>query len=143
MRCMLAGDGSESNETELGEIDPGKQMFPFAQKDRRHGQVHLVDLIRGQILPNDGNTACNSDIFALGRFFGSLESSLRSIGDEMERGASFHHERNSRVMREHKNIRMVRRSLAHQPLQESPSHGPRTGPNILRPNIQAPTFSND
>ena len=31
----------------------------------------------------------------------------------------------------------------HHPFQESSFHGPLTGPNILRPKIQAPTFSNE
>ena len=29
----------------------------------------------------------------------------------------------------------------HHPFHESSSHGPRTGPNMLRPRIQAPTFT--
>ena len=41
-------------------------------------------------------------------------------------------------MGEHEDGGMERRLLAHQPFHSSSVHGPRCGPNLLRPMISAP-----
>src|SRR5580704_19450858 len=91
--CIFSGDSPEGCESKLGEINSGKQMFPFAQQDWRHGQMHLVDMACDQILPNDGGAAANADVLALGRLFRLLDSRLQSIADEVKGGAAFHRER--------------------------------------------------
>ena len=112
MGCIFSGDGPRGCESQLVEIDSGKQMFSFAQQDRRHGQMHFVDQASDQKLPNDGWATANADVFAFGRLFRLLESRLQSIGDEVKGGAAFHRERRARVMREHKNGSVVRRIIA-------------------------------
>src|SRR5215472_17270750 len=143
MRRIFPEDGLVGSKAKFGEIDSVEQMLTLTQEDRRYGQVHFVDETRSQVMTYDGDASADSDVFALGRFFCFLQSRRRPVGDEVERGAALHGERRPRVMCEHKNGRMVRGVATHQPFQESSFQGPRTGPNILRPKIQAPTFSKD
>ncbi len=55
--------------------------------------------------------------------------------------AAFHRDRRARVMRQHVNRAVVRRLVAPPAFQLSSGQGPRIGPNMLRPRIQAPIFS--
>src|SRR3984957_8147125 len=114
--CIFSGDSPEGGESKLGKINSGKQMFPLAQKDWRHGQMHFVDLPGDQILANDGHATPNSDVLALGSLFRFLQSRLQSIGNEVERRATLHHEGRPRMMREHENGSVVRRIVAPPPL---------------------------
>ena len=82
-------------------------MLAFAEKDRRHGEMHFVDLICKQILANDGDPAADADVFPICRFFGSRKGGVRSVGDEVEGGAALHYERRARVVREHEDRCMV------------------------------------
>ena len=44
--------------------------------------MNLVDLVCSQILTDDGDAAADADVFAVGCFFGLLESGFRAFGDE-------------------------------------------------------------
>ena len=110
--------------------------------------MHLVDLASEEELPDGGDAAPDANIFAVCRFGRLLKGGVDSCGDKVKRGAAFHLERRPGVMGEHVDGRVVGRFGPHQPFQISPdarsgTQGPRTGPNMLRPRIQAPMFSKD
>jgi hypothetical protein len=61
MRRILPCKRSLHLESQLVQVDPCKQMLPFAQHNRRDGQVHLVDRTRNEILPNRCYASADAD----------------------------------------------------------------------------------
>ena len=104
---VFAGDGFGRSEAEFGEVDTGEEVFALAEEDGGDGEVHLVDLICGQVLANGGDAASDADVLAVGCFFGLLESGAGAFGDEVEGGASFHDEGRPCVMGEDVDGRVI------------------------------------
>ena len=72
----------------------------------------------------------------------ALERRLDAVGDEVERRAALHLDRRARVVGEHEDRARGRADCRPtSPSRSSSGQAPRTGPNMLRPRIQAPTFS--
>ena len=84
------------------------------------------------------DAATEADVAAAGGGARLLPARHASSRDKVKLRASCHPAAARGVMRQHEDRRVIRRLLAHQPFQLSSGHGPRTGPNMLRPRIQAP-----
>jgi hypothetical protein len=95
-----------------------------------------VNFVGRQKLTNEGDTAADADVFTVGRSIGLGESYFDSIGDEVKGCPHL-----SLRLADARDVSAQRRvyGMAHcRPtifFHESPCHGPRTGPDMLRPRI--------
>src|SRR3546814_6250942 len=60
------------------EIDPGKKRLAAPKQDRRHRQMHLVDEIGFEILPDRRDAAANPDVAAARCLSRALQRLMRS-----------------------------------------------------------------
>jgi hypothetical protein len=97
---------------EFGEVDAGKKMFARAQQDWRLYQVDFVDQSGFEILPDGCDSTTEPDILPVRGFGGAAQRGVNAVGDEMKNRSALHGDRWARIVREDKNRRVVRRSLA-------------------------------
>src|SRR5258708_13374868 len=103
--------------------------------------MQFIDEPSAEILLNCCDTAANSYVALLCSIFRTLQRRMDAVGDEVKRRSALHLERFARMVGQDKRRDMIWRFLARPPFHESSGQGPRTGPNMFRPRIHAPTFS--
>src|SRR5579864_598345 len=84
--------------------------------------MHFIDLSQDKILANRRNPSADADVLALSGFLRLLEGRFRAVANEVKRGSALHLQRSTRMMRQHKHRRVIRRSVA-----------PPSFPRIIRP----------
>ena len=95
-----------------------------------------------QVLTDRGYAASEPDILPGRSFGGAFEGSVNPVGDEVERRAARHGDRFTGMVGQYKDGVWYSGLSPHHPFQVSSGQGPRTGPNMLRPRIQAPMLRN-
>ena len=117
----------------------GPESLPSADLDRRDGDMDGVDEIRLEELPNSGDAASNPYVLPLSGVLG-LPQRLRGRRiEKVERGVG-QREAGSVMVGEDEHGVWKGGVSPHHPFQSRFSHGPRCGPNLLRPMISAPMF---
>jgi hypothetical protein len=64
-------------------VNPRKEMFTGAEKNRRDSNVHLVDQAGLKVLADGADAATQPDILAIGGFSRPLQSGLDAVGDKL------------------------------------------------------------
>lgn len=105
MRCRHIFSASIAK---FWQVDAGKQVLPGAEKDRGDNEMQFVDQSCAKVLPNRGYAAAEPDIPAAGSIGGELECSADIVGNEVEYGAAIHRDRWPGVVRQNKDLRVVR-----------------------------------
>ena len=103
--------------------------------------MDVVNQFGAEKLLDGGDASADANAFSVCSGCGLLHGGLNSFSDEMECCATCHGDGGARVVRQHEDWRVEGRIFRPAIAQYSSSHGPRTGPNMLRPMIDAPTFS--
>jgi hypothetical protein len=73
VRGFVAGGLLSAGVAERRQIETCQQMFSRAEKHRDHGQVHLVDEPRLQILSNGGHASAEADVLSTGSSEGLIQ----------------------------------------------------------------------
>src|SRR5437660_6370324 len=80
-----------------------------AERDRDHGDVHVVDEPGSKEVAEDGGTSADAHVLAVGRIAGGLERLGRRRVEEVEGRAALHLDRRAGVMSEDEDRRVERR----------------------------------
>ena len=118
-----------------------------AQQDRHDHEVQLVDQRRAEVLPDGGGTPADEDVLVTGRLGGGTEGGLDPSVDEVEGRSPLEFEvvppsiwSGSRGWWVSTKTGWWKGgSSPHQPVHSLSPQGPRTGPNMFRPMMVAPT----
>ncbi len=84
MRDVRCGNVLGAAIAELRCVDASEKVFPGTEKDRRDGEMHLVDQASAKVLANRGDSAAKPDVLTVGGLGGSLKCRVDAIGHEME-----------------------------------------------------------
>src|SRR4051812_41397235 len=103
-------------------VDPAEQVLPGAEEDRRDRKVQLVDQALPQVLLDRRDASADPHVLAACGLARPTQGGMDSIRDEVKRRTAFHLDRLPRMMREHEDRDMVRRTLA-----------PPAFPRVVRP----------
>src|SRR5580700_10709232 len=84
--------------------------------------MQFIDQSFSKVLPDCGRSTSDSDILSVGGIASSFKRDANPLSHEMKGRASLHYEWRTRMMSEHKNLRMVNRVLT-----------PPTSPALIKP----------
>jgi hypothetical protein len=84
--------------------------------------MQFVDQSLSKVLPDCGRSTSYSDILSVGGIASSFKRDANAVSHEMKGRASLHFEWSTRVISEHKNLRMIYRVIA-----------PPTSPALIKP----------
>ena len=84
----------------------------MAEHDRAYRDVHFVDELSLQILPDHADSAAEPNVLPVGRRCRSLQGGVNAVSDEVERRTARHGDRRARMMREHEHVGVIRRRVA-------------------------------
>src|ERR1044072_5903891 len=115
-------DGPRVDEPWVAGAEALEEALAVAEEDRHEADLHLVDEIRGEVLPCRARSAGERDHLPGCSLARLLQRRLDSVRDERERRAALALEWLARVVREHEDGVVERRIVA-----------PPAGPGILRP----------
>ena len=84
--------------------------------------MKFIDQSLLKVLPDCRRSASDSDILSVGGIASSFECGTNPVSNEMEGRASLHYEWRTRMISEHKNLRMIYRVIT-----------PPTSPTLIKP----------
>ena len=93
-------------------VDSGEEVFSGAENNRADRNVHLVDQLGLEILPDRGNPSAESNVSATGGIVRPLECDMDAFCNEVEGRAALHNDCGSGVIREHEDGSVVRGIVA-------------------------------
>src|SRR5690349_15441040 len=102
--------------------------------------MQIVDQPRREVLADGRHPAAETDVLVARRRLRLPQRRLDAVGHEVKGGAALHLDGVRAWCVSTKVGTWYGGSSPHQPFQVSSGHGPRTGPNMFRPRIHAPTF---
>jgi hypothetical protein len=126
---------------ELVQVEPCEEVLSAPEERRPDREVKLVDRAEPKVLAHRGDPAADPHIHAPSRFAREAERLLRTLDEMKDRPPFISRGARGWCVSTNTGTRYGG-SSPHQPLHVSSGHGPRTGPNMFRPRIHAPTFSN-
>ena len=127
----------------FAQVHPVKEPLADAKQRWNDMDLHLVDQASGKELLYRAGAAAKYNVTTACRIPRLVQCRFDPVGDEVKCGSSPHWQRFALVVSENVNRIVEWRISPHHPFHASLTHGPRTGPNILRPMITEPTLSND
>jgi hypothetical protein len=122
---------------EAGIGDAVEEPLTGAEQDGDEVEDELVDHACRKRLAHGRRAAGDVDSAITCGLLGARVRGVEAVADEIERRPARELDRLVLVVREDEDRSVVRRLSPHQPRQ-SPCHGPRIGPNMLRPITYAP-----
>src|SRR4051812_14386507 len=140
MRRVLRPLVLRHRESQRGQVNTGKECLTLAEDNWCKCKVEGIDQPSLQILPHGGDTASDFDVLVTRCLLREPQRIFDSAADKLEGRPAFHHERLMLVVCQNEGWRMVWRIDTHHPFHELSCRGPRTGPNMLRPRMNAPKF---
>ena len=150
--CAAVCDASDDANTLIQRADRALYRAKLSGRNRveveaaipmQIGRQTRRDQPGSEILPHRGNTASDLDVPVARGPLREPQCLFNPASGKVESRPALHHQRRPLVVRQHESWRMVGGLSPHHPFHESSSQGPRTGPNMLRPRMNAPKFSID